>query len=75
MECDRYEERDKLIGSVVIGIEVVGIEEFHRRLEEEEDGGILTVLGLHRGQREREKKGLIRVAKKFMVAATWGKQP
>ena len=54
MQCVRYEEkRDRLIGSLTA---VIGIEEWRRRLEEEEDGGILTVLGLYRGERERERE-------------------
>ncbi len=56
---------------VVLGsiLRVIGTEEWHRRLEEEEDGGILTVLGLHRGESERERKGLIRTTKEFLVDA------
>ena len=55
VECGRYDkERDKLIGSIMA---VLGREEWCRRLEEEEeDGGILTMLGLYRGEGGRERK-------------------
>ena len=57
VECDRYdEERDRLVGSVT---EVLGVEEWHRRIEEEEDGGILTVLGLYRGECQRAREDIV----------------
>lgn len=71
VECDRYEEeREGLIGSVKAAI---GEQEWRRRLEEEEDGGVLTVLGLYQGEREREKEEIIQVTKEFLVKA-WGKR-
>ena len=66
MECDRYEEeRGRLIGCI---IRTVGREEWLRRLEEEE-GGILTVLGLYRGEGQREKEQIVRAVKEFLVQA------
>ena len=52
---------------------VLGREEWCRRLEEEEDGGILTVLGLYRGEKEGEREKIIRAAKEFLIQA-WGKR-
>ena len=54
VECTRYEEeRGKLITSIKT---VIGEQEWLRRIEEEEDGGVLTVLGLYQGERERERE-------------------
>ena len=48
VECDGYEEeRGKLVESVKA---VIGEYEWHRRLDEEEDVGALTVLGLYQGE-------------------------
>ncbi len=67
VECDRFEEeRGTLIGCVT---RAIGIEEWHRRLEEEEDGGILTVLGLYRGEGQAEKEEIIRAGKEFLKQA------
>ena len=70
VECDRYEEeRDRLIGHIKT---VIGVEEWTSRLEEE-NGGILTVLGLHRGERQREREEIIRGTKRFLIDA-WEKR-
>ena len=70
IECVRYEEeRDRLIGSVTA---VIGIEEWRRRLEEEEDGEILTVLEPIQG-REGEREKVISLASEFLTQA-WGKR-
>ena len=72
VECDRYEEeRGRLIGRAIA---TVGREEWRRRLEEEEDGGILTVLGLYRGECQRAREVIVRAAKVFMGKA-WEKRP
>ena len=69
VECDKYEEeRGKLIGSVKA---VVGEQEWRRRLDEEEDGGVLTVLGLYQGEGKRERESVIGITKEFLVQA-WG---
>ena len=47
----------------------VGREEWHRRLEEEEAGGILTVLGLYREEGHREREQIIRAVREFLVQA------
>ena len=70
VECDRYEEeRDRLIGHIKT---VIGVEEWTSRLEEE-NGGILTVLGLYRGERQREREEIIRGTKRFLIDA-WEKR-
>ena len=61
-------ERERLIGSVKT---VIGGQEWHRRLEEVEDGGVLTVLGLYHGEGEREREAVISYVKEFLVKA-WG---
>ena len=67
VECDRYEEeRGRLIGCIM---RTVGREEWHRRLEEEEAGGILTVLGLYREEGHREREQIIRAVREFLVQA------
>ena len=60
VRCVR-EEREGLIGSVKA---VIGEQEWCRRLEEE-DGGVLTVLGLYQGEREREE--IIGMPNEFLV--------
>ena len=47
----------------------IGIEEWQKRLEEEEGGGILTVLGLHKGEGRKEREEIIKAAKEFLVKA------
>lgn len=59
-------KKDRLIGSVTEIVE----DEWNMRLEEE-DGGVLTVLGLYQGKREREKERIVRVMKEFLVQAWW----
>ena len=67
VECDRYEEeRGRLIGRAIA---TVGREEWRRRLEEEEDGGILTVLGLYREEGQREREEIVKAVKEFLVQA------
>ena len=71
VECVRYEEeREGLMGSVKA---VIGEQEWRRRLEEEEDGGALTVLGLYQGEREREREEIVQMTKEFLVK-TWRKR-
>ena len=48
-------------------------QEWLRRIEEEEDGGVLTVLGLYQGEREREREKIVCMCKEFLVQA-WRKR-
>ena len=71
VECTRHEEeRGKLIRFIKL---VIGEKEWLRRIEEEEDWGVLTVLGLYQGEREREREEIIAVCKEFLVQS-WRKQ-
>ena len=68
VECRKYEEeRHRLISSVV---EVIGEEEWNRRVEEEE-GGITTILGLYRDKEEAKK--IVPCVKTFLVKS-WKKR-
>ena len=68
VECHKYEEqRSKLIKSITA---VIGEEEWHRRIEEE-DIGISTVLGLYDGKEISEK--IIENTKVFLIQS-WEKR-
>ena len=70
VECTRHEEeRGKLIRCIKT---VIGEQEWLRRIEEEEDGGVLTVpVPRREGKREREK--IVCICKEFLVQ-TWRKR-
>ena len=72
VECVSYEEeRGRLLGYIE---SVIGVDEWHRRLVYEGgDSGILTVLGLYRGEEEEKRRKIIEAAKEFLLHA-WGKR-
>ena len=62
VECSRYEEERRiLIGEIT---EIIGEEEWNKRLDEE-DGGITTVLGLY-SSNNRESDEVVKCTKKFL---------
>ena len=63
VECERYEEERRQLVTDIINI--IGEEEWTRRLEEE-DGAITTALGLYEDSR-KETDRLIKCTKKFLL--------
>ena len=62
VECDKYEEeRQELIDSIK---EEIGEEEWDRRLWEEEEGGIVTALGLY--EKSQTNESIIKHMKAFL---------